>query len=71
MRSNNYIGGDDFKNLLTTEKVAEWKWAKNSKQAKAYKKLTSEFLDGVKGAQSQENPQGKESTAYIKDTGPV
>ena len=52
MRSNNYIDGDEFKNLLTTEKVAEWKWAKNSKQAKAYKKLTSEFLDGVKAAQS-------------------
>lgn len=52
VRSNNYIGGDEFKNLLTTEKVAEWKWARNSKQAKAYKKLTSEFLDGVKAAQS-------------------
>ena len=52
VRSNNYIGGDEFKNLLTTEKVAEWKWARNSQQAKAYKKLTSEFLDGVKTAQS-------------------
>ena len=52
MRSNNYIGGDEFKTLLTTEKVAEWKWARNSEHAKVYKKLASEFLDGVKAAQS-------------------
>ena len=64
---------DRWIELSEKEKSAKWKWARNSEQAKAVKKLENEFLDKIKAVKkdvtlAKERQKQKRNSVNVQGT---
>ena len=69
IRKNKVFESEKWKRMSATEKVAKWKWARNSPQAKKVREIGLKYMEAVKAmkvvslAEKEKNKTGKQAKA--------